>query len=92
MDEALVIEIIKWILIVFIAGFIGYFGRHLGKILIAKFGKKQKQEQAQTIIHKHESAEKYKAEAIKARAKLEKKKLKLEKKRLKTLKKRKKGK
>ena len=85
MDNQLIFEIIKWVIIVFAAGFTGYFGKHLGKILIAKFSKKQKQGLTQTIIRQHESSEKYKAGK-------EKKKLKLEKKRLKALKKRSKGK
>jgi hypothetical protein len=88
MDQALVIEILKWVLIVFVAGFIGYFGKHLGKIIISKFNKKKGP--VQTIIHQHESPAKYKAEAEKQKAKLEKKKLKIEKKKLKALKKKKK--
>ena len=90
MDNELIIKILTWVLIIFVAGFIGYFGRHLSKIIIAKFSKKK--EPVQTIIHQHESPEKYKskAEIEKQRAKIEKKKLKLEKKRLKALKKKKK--
>ena len=44
MEDEMIIEIIKWVMIVFIAGFIGYFGKHLGKNIIARFSKKQKQE------------------------------------------------
>jgi len=80
MDQELVTEIIKWVLIVFIAGFIGYFGKYLSKIIIAKIHKKP--QQAQTIIHHHESPGKYKY-----KAKIEKQKAKVEKKRLKALKK-----
>ena len=79
MNQETIITIIKWILVVFIAGFIGYFGRYLSMIIINKF-KKKKQEEAKTIIHHHESPEKYKA-------KIEKKRLKLENKKLKALKK-----
>ena len=91
MDQELILEIIKWVLIVFVAGFIGYFGKYLSKIIIAKFGKKKKQE-PQTIVHQYESPEKYKskAEIEKQKAKIEKKKLKIEKKRIKALKKKKK--
>lgn len=93
MDRQLAIEILKWALIVFAAGFIGYFGKHLGGIIIAKFSKKKKQE-PQTIIHQHESSGKYKykAEIEKQKAKVEKKKLKIEKKGLKALKKKSKNK
>jgi hypothetical protein len=76
MVDVLVYEILKWVLVVFVAGFIGYFGKYLSKIIIAKFSKKKKQEAAQTIIHKHESAGKYKAKIAKQKAKLEKKRLK----------------
>jgi hypothetical protein len=31
-----VVEILKWVGIVFAAGFVGYFGKHLSKALIAK--------------------------------------------------------
>jgi len=37
MDSSPILTAIKWTLIVFLAGFIGYFGKYLGKILIAKF-------------------------------------------------------
>lgn len=87
MNQELIIRIITWVLIVFIAGFIGYFGKYLSKIIIAKIHKKP--QQAQTVIHKHESAGKYryKAEIEKQKAKVEKKRLKIDKKRLKALKK-----
>lgn len=86
------IDVLTWVFIVFVAGFIGYFGRHLAKRIIAKFSKKKEQKPSQTIIHQHESPEKYKfkAEIEKQKAKIEKKKLKIEKKRLKALKKKKK--
>lgn len=83
MNNELVIEILRWVGIVFVAGFIGYFGRYLSKIIINKFRKKEPE--AKTVIHQYESPEKYKA-------KVEKEKLKLEKKRLKALKKKSKGK
>ena len=66
MDPSLLLTAIKWALIVFIAGFIGYFGKYLGKILIARFHRKK--ELAKDL------------ELEKERIKLEKKKLKLEKK------------
>ena len=36
------LELLKWVLIVFIAGFIGYFGKQLGAWIISKFKKKDK--------------------------------------------------
>lgn len=65
-------EVIKWIIIVFIAAFIGYFGKRLGEWIIGKV-KKEKQEKAR-------SPEEVKA---KYKYKLEKQKLKLKKKKLK---------
>ncbi|MBO8181277.1 MAG: hypothetical protein H0Z28_00610 [Archaeoglobus sp.] len=63
---------IKWIIVVFIAGFIGYFGKYLGKILIAKFHERKK------VRAKKKTEEEIELE--KERLKLEKKKLKIEKK------------
>jgi hypothetical protein len=74
MAQERIFEIIKWVLIVFIAGFIGYFGKHLGKLIINIF--RRKEPNVKTIIHKHESPDKYKAKIEKKRLKLEKKKLK----------------
>jgi len=66
MDPSVLLTAIKWALIVFIAGFIGYFGKFLGKVLIARFHRRK---ELTTEI-----------ELEKERIKLEKKKLKLEKK------------
>jgi hypothetical protein len=43
MDE-LTAKIIKWAIIVFAAGFVGYFGRYLSMWLIDKMHKKKKHE------------------------------------------------
>ncbi len=43
MDQSLIFTAIKWTLIVFLAGFIGYFGKYLGKILITKLHEKRGQ-------------------------------------------------
>jgi len=74
MDQELVYEVVKWVLIVFVAGFIGYFGRHFAKLIIEKFRKKEVEPKNITIKVENSDKDKYK---------LEKKKLKLEKKRLK---------
>jgi hypothetical protein len=37
MDQSLILTAIKWALIVFLTGFIGYFGKYLGKVSIVKF-------------------------------------------------------
>jgi hypothetical protein len=74
-----VIEALKWVGIVFLAGFIGYFGRHLSMILIERFRRKKAdrpsevktiQEQPSDIAADHE----------KDRLKLEKKRIKAQKK------------
>lgn len=39
-----ILEILKWVAVVFLAGFIGYFGKYLGKIIMAKFSKKKEPE------------------------------------------------
>tara|TARA_Y100000310_G_C20476082_1_gene712489 strand:- start:390 stop:638 length:249 start_codon:yes stop_codon:yes gene_type:complete len=71
-------EVLKWVFIVFVAGFIGYFGRYLSKLVIKYFGKNKSSEVKTEVHHHYESGEKEKY-----KAKIEKKKLKLEKKRLK---------
>lgn len=37
-------EVLKWAAIVFAAGFIGYFGKYLGKLLIARLHKGKREE------------------------------------------------
>ena len=73
------VEVIKWTLVVFVAGFIGYFGRHLSMMIIDKLSKKKKTPEKAGIPEKYD-------------AKIGKNKLKLEKKRLKAKKKRQKNK
>lgn len=36
------IDILKWVAVVFLAGFIGFFGKYLGRIIVAKFSKNKK--------------------------------------------------
>ena len=33
-------DVLKWVALVFVAGFIGYFGRYLAKFLIGRFHKR----------------------------------------------------
>ena len=74
-----IIEILKWIAVVFAAGFIGYFGKYLSKLIISKLHKKK-----EVVIHlPYDKESKYKYKLEKEKLKLEKKKLKLEKKKLK---------
>jgi hypothetical protein len=66
-------DVLKWVALVFAAGFIGYFGRYLGKLLIQKFHRSKPEETpTPQPIEKGASDYDYK---------LEKKRLKLEKKR-----------
>ncbi len=66
-------DVLKWVAVVFAAGFIGYFGRYLGKLLIQKFHR-SKPEKTPTPQLMGKEANDYDY-------KLEKKRLKLEKKR-----------
>ena len=76
------LEILKWVAIVFAAGFIGYFGRHLAKQLIDRVRQKvTKAPEAPTIPPA--KTEIIKETVIKETEKSEADKLKLEKKRLK---------
>jgi hypothetical protein len=72
-------DALKWVAIVFAAGFIGYFGRHLGKIVITRFHTGRTIEPPTTPPTKEIKNEQgYTTERYKL--KLEKKRLKLEKK------------
>ncbi|HOY73884.1 MAG TPA: hypothetical protein PK749_01860 [Deltaproteobacteria bacterium] len=37
-------EILKWVLLVFLAGFIGFFGKFLGKLVISLFQRKKEED------------------------------------------------
>ena len=77
MEESTFITILKWIGLVFAAGFIGYFGKYLSKIIIAKFHKQKKSTDITPPVNDSLSKKE------KLDYKIEKKKLKLEKKKLK---------
>ncbi|MFC1691440.1 hypothetical protein ACFL0W_04640 [Nanoarchaeota archaeon] len=77
MEQETLVSILKWIFIIFIAGFIGYFGKHLSKWIIAKFSKQKP------------SAKPHRKTKAEMQHDLEKKKLKLEKKKIKVKKKKK---
>jgi hypothetical protein len=40
MDPELIQQILFWIAVIFIAGFIGYFGKYLSKLILGKIHKK----------------------------------------------------
>jgi hypothetical protein len=66
-------DVLKWAALVFAAGFIGYFGRYLGKLLIQKFHRSKPEETpTPQLMGKEASDYGYKLE--KKRLKLEKKK------------------
>jgi len=71
METDTILTILKWVGLVFAAGFIGYFGKFLSKVIISKIRKGKKS--PETIQPTKEELD----------YKIEKKKLKLEKKRLK---------
>jgi len=86
MDLSLLLEVLKWIVIVFIAGFIGYFGKYMSKIIIAKLHKR-KLEKLEREKEEEWKNKKYEYKIQKKKIKLEKKKMKLEKKKEKNKKK-----
>ncbi|MEA2037757.1 MAG: hypothetical protein U9O94_09685 [Nanoarchaeota archaeon] len=70
-------EALKWAGIVLLAGFVGYFGKHLAKALIEKISKKKKEKpQKEKVIKVSSDDSKYKYKLEKKRLKLQKKKLK----------------
>ncbi|MFP3946952.1 MAG: hypothetical protein ACLFVI_08630 [Archaeoglobaceae archaeon] len=86
MDPLQIMEIFKWIAIVFIAGFIGYFGRHLSKIVISYFHKEKetgsKGTSKESYASKDSFENKYERKLAKERYKTEKERLEQERKRL----------
>lgn len=74
------LEILKWVGIVFAAGFIGYFGRYLSILIIERL-RQRKPEPSGTTEVTQETALGQGSKAEKDRIKLKKKRLKLEKKR-----------
>lgn len=82
MDWDTILSILKWIALAFAAGIIGYFGKHLGKIIIARFSKKEKDKSPQEDRISTTNSKKAELDS-----KLEKKRIKAEQKKLKKSKK-----
>ena len=82
--DNLLLEILKWVGIVFAAGFIGYFGRYLSMLLIERVRKKKAQQTPTTEPAKEipasqvTSPETIRLQLEEKKAKLEKKKAKAE--------------
>lgn len=74
MDDTFpLMDVLTWVAVVFAAGFIGYFGRYLGKLIIQKIHKGETEEAPMTqSTESRADEEDYKLE--KTRLKLEKKK------------------
>ncbi len=77
--EEVTLTILKWFFIVFVAGFIGYFGRYLSKLILGRLHKKGPHgRHARPAFHEVVKAEQeYKLQ--KKKLKLQKKKTKIEK-------------
>ncbi|MEJ2067530.1 MAG: hypothetical protein P8Y09_06230 [Deltaproteobacteria bacterium] len=66
-------DVLKWVALIFVAGFIGYFGKYLAKILIGRLHKsRMERSSVAQPAEDNKSASDYKAE--KKRLKLEMKK------------------
>jgi hypothetical protein len=76
-----VIDVLKWIGIVFAAGFIGYFGRFLSMMIIERIQKRKEPKLSSQPEEKQPPIAMDSTGTEKDQLKLEKKKLKLEKKR-----------
>lgn len=80
MDPELIQQILFWAAVIFVAGFIGYFGKYLSKVILGKIHKKgphgPKGKEVQSL-----SKEDYKYKIEKQKLKLEKKRMKAEEKR-----------
>ena len=77
-----IIEILKWVGVVFAAGFIGYFGRYLSMLIIDRVHRK-KAETAPVEEDTKKTGGSEADESSENKLKLEKKRLKLEKKKMK---------
>ena len=75
------LEILKWVGIVLAAGFVGYFGRYLAKMIIERVHRKKEQEATATVSPP--APETGQLEVAKQKAKLAKKRAKTRAKRLK---------
>ena len=78
MKLSTVLTVLKWVALVFIAGFIGYFGRHLSQMIIARFGKKKQDGSRESIPSPTRAEPDYKIEKkrLKQKQKIEKKRAK----------------
>lgn len=76
--DSLTLEVLKWVGIVFVAGFIGYFGRYLSMLIIDRLHKKKKADTSPVGEPQKTGGlpEKTDARVEAARLKLEKKKAK----------------
>ncbi len=63
-----IVEVLKWVFIVLVAGFIGYFGKYMAKVIIVRFQKKEKM-----LSEKETKLKKKELKLEKKRKKLEKK-------------------
>ena len=76
-------EILKWVFIVFAAGFIGYFGRYLSMLIIEKVRKRRDKSASSAEPVTRETSASPAATPEESNLKLEKKRIKLEKKKAK---------
>ena len=72
------LEILKWIGIVFAAGFIGYFGRYLSMMLLKKLHKKKSESSPEAKSKEETSANTQDKGPVERDLKLKKKRIKLE--------------
>lgn len=81
MDPELVQQILFWAAVIFVAGFIGYFGKYLSKLILGKIHKKGPHGPKKGETTQPMSKEDYKYKIEKQKLKLEKKRMKMEEKR-----------
>lgn len=80
LEQMTATEAMKWVLLVFAAGFIGFFGKHLGKMVISAFQKKHPDGQESKNFHEPASVQekdrgaKLAKKVLKSRIKEQKKK------------------
>ena len=81
MYQDAMVEALKWVAVIFVAGFIGFFGKYLGKVVLSRFQKEEEPEARTGLPAPGEQAvPETSADEGKLLKKMEKGRLKLEKK------------
>jgi hypothetical protein len=74
------VDALLWAIVIFIAGFIGYFGKYLSKLILGRIHKSGPEGKKESSAGRNKTKEEMEYDLEKKRLKLEKKRIKAEKK------------